>query len=200
VIDLLPSINPISTEKAAMTHRTLEEKLQFHASPIEMLYNSPAEPFQFPLKSAYSTWIDEQLAWKNAAIFQDMSFHMTDVSIKGPDTYTLLSRLAINSFEGFGAMQAKQFVACNPDGYVIGDGILLCEKENEVSLLGRPGTLSRLKFHAETGGYDVKVVRVDGPTGEKAALPLSDTRSERGPDSGEGKRWPAARYRILQDG
>lgn len=151
-----------------MTYRNLEERLQSHCSPFEMLYNSPAEPFQFPLKPTYSNWFDEQLAWKNAAIFQDMSFHMTDVVIKGPDTYKLLSRLAINSFDGFGAMQAKQFVACSPDGYVIGDGILLCEKENEVSLLGRPGAISWLQFHAETGGFDVEVVRVDKPNADLA--------------------------------
>jgi glycine cleavage system aminomethyltransferase T len=155
-----------------MTQLSLEQKLQSHSSPFEMLYNSPASPFEFPLKPTYSNWHDEQEAWRDSAIFQDMSYHMTDIVIKGPDTYKLLSKLAINSFEGFGAMQAKQFVACNYDGYIIGDGILICEEENEVSLLSRPGCLNWVKFHAEAGEYDVEVVRFDKPNSDLAARHL----------------------------
>lgn len=156
------------TGEIGMKHQSLEQKLQSYSSPFEMLYNSPASPFQFPLRPTYSNWSDEQEAWKEAAIFQDMSHHMTDIVIKGPDTYKLVSKLAINSFKDFGVMQAKQFVACNYDGYVIGDGILICEKENEVSLLGRPGAMSWLLFHVETGGYDVEVVRIDRPSADLA--------------------------------
>ena len=37
-----------------------------------------------------------------------------------PDALPLLSRLGVNSFKGFKVDQAKQFIACNEDGYVVG--------------------------------------------------------------------------------
>lgn len=147
-----------------MNKQSLEHKITSFSSPFEMLYNSATPPFEFPLRAAFSNWLDEQIAWRESAIFQDMSHHMTDVVIEGPDTYRLISKLGVNSFEHFGVMQAKQFVACNSEGYVIGDGILICEQENQVSLLGRPGAMNWLLFHVETGGYDVKVVRIDKPS------------------------------------
>jgi vanillate/3-O-methylgallate O-demethylase len=65
--------------------------------------------------------------------------------------------------------KAKQFVACNPDGYVIGDGILFFLDENRVSLVGRPSAHNWLQYHAETGGYDVAIERDErtavNPTG-----------------------------------
>ena len=73
---------------------------------------------------------------------------MTDLYIKGPDVIKLLSALGVNSFSNFGVNKAKQFVACNHDGYVIGDAILFGLAENKVSLVGRPsvhelGSVSR---------------------------------------------------------
>ena len=67
--------------------------------------------------------------------------------------------------------KAKQFVACNHDGYVIGDAILFGLAENKVSLVGRPSVMNWVQFHAETGGYKVKVERDErsavNPTGRK---------------------------------
>ena len=50
---------------------------------------------------------------------------MSDLYVEGPDALKLFSDLGVNSFKNFKVNQAKQFVACNPDGYVIGDAILL---------------------------------------------------------------------------
>ena len=67
--------------------------------------------------------------------------------------------------------KAKQFVACNHDGYVIGDGILFFLDENRVSLVGRPSAHNWVQYHAETGGYDVSVERDErtaaNPTGRR---------------------------------
>ena len=62
---------------------------------------------------------------------------MTDLYIEGPDVIRLLSALGVNSFVNFTVGKAKQFVACNHDGYVIGDAILFVD-ENRVLLVGRP--------------------------------------------------------------
>ncbi|MCL6438186.1 MAG: aminomethyl transferase family protein, partial [Rubrobacteraceae bacterium] len=90
-----------------------------------MLRNSQIGPYAFPgVPAEFTNWRDEQRAWRESCVLFDQSYHMTDLYIEGPDTKRLLSELGINSFEGFGKDNAKQFVACNPEGYVIGDAIL----------------------------------------------------------------------------
>lgn len=147
-----------------MAQQSLEQKLNSYPSPFEMLYNSRAGVLQFPVKPEFANWRDEQEAWKKTAILQDMSHHMTDVVLKGPDVYRLLSNLAVNSFMNFGPMQAKQFVACNYDGFLIGDAILICQEEHRVNILGRPSAGNWVRFHAKTGDYDVEVVKIDRPS------------------------------------
>jgi vanillate/3-O-methylgallate O-demethylase len=96
---------------------------------------------------------------------------MTDLYIEGPDVIKLLSALGVNTFDNFAVNKAKQFVAVNHDGYVIGDAILFFLAENRVSLVGRPSAHNWVQFHAETGGYDVTLERDErtaaNPTGRR---------------------------------
>lgn len=147
-----------------MSRLSLEQKIQAHGDVFKMLYNAPGGPFPFPIKSEFSNWQDEQRAWSNAAVLQNMSHHMTEHTFRGPDIYKLLSDLGINSLAGFGPMQAKQYVVCNFDGYYIGDAILFCETNNEVTIVGKPATGNWVAFHAETGGYKVELAHVDRPS------------------------------------
>lgn len=142
---------------------SLQQKIDFHGDAWEMLYHAPTGPFEFPVKPEFTNWRDEQRAWGETAIFQNMSHHMTDVFFEGPDIVRLLSDLGINSFSGFGPMQAKQYVVCNYDGYYIGDAILFCEEPNKVSIVGKPMVANWVKFHAETGDYDVRVEHYERP-------------------------------------
>jgi len=54
---------------------------------------------------------------------------------------------------------------------VIGDAILFFLDENRVSLVGRPSAHNWVQYHAETGGYDVKLERDErtaaNPTGKR---------------------------------
>jgi vanillate/3-O-methylgallate O-demethylase len=84
---------------------------------------------------------------------------MTDLTLDGPDALKLLSDLGVNSFEGFAVDKAKQFVCCNPEGYVIGDAILFHLDENRFSLVGRPSAHNWVQYHGETGDYDVSFER-----------------------------------------
>jgi vanillate/3-O-methylgallate O-demethylase len=138
---------------------TLEDKIQRAGNPAQMLRNSPVGAYVYPMRSEFSNWRDEQRAWTTTAVLFDQSFHMTDVYFKGPDARRLLSDLGVNTFRNFGKNKAKQFVACNYDGYVISDAILFAFEDDEFSLVGRPATPNWVAFHAETGGYDVKVTR-----------------------------------------
>jgi vanillate/3-O-methylgallate O-demethylase len=84
---------------------------------------------------------------------------MTDLYVEGPDALKVFSDLGINSFKNFKVDQAKQFVACNHDGYVIGDAILFYLAENRLNLVGRPSAHNWVQYHVETGGYNAKAER-----------------------------------------
>jgi vanillate/3-O-methylgallate O-demethylase len=90
---------------------------------------------------------------------------MVDIDIKGPDAIKMLSDLAINSFARFPVNRAKQFVPCNYDGFVIGDGILFHLEENNLVFVGRAPTANWIRFHAATGGHDVEIVEDDRSPG-----------------------------------
>jgi len=143
-----------------MSHRNLEEVLQSVRNPVELLRNSQIGPYAFPVvKPEFTNWRDEQLAWRESCALFDQSHHMTDLYVEGPDALRLLSDLAVNSFKNFKVNQAKQFVACNNEGYVIGDAILFYLGENKLNLVGRPPAANWVQYHVETGGYKVTAER-----------------------------------------
>ena len=153
-----------------MSHRSLEDALQAAGSAVELARNSQLGPYVYPaVPSEFSNWRDEQAAWRETCALFDQSHHMTDLTIEGPDAVRVISDLGINSVDGFGTGKAKQFVACNQDGYVIGDAILFFLDENRLRLVGRPSAHNWVQYHAETGGYDVRVDRDErtavNPTG-----------------------------------
>ena len=77
-----------------MIHNSLEDKLQQFANPVEMLRNAEAGPYQFPVKSEFTNWRDEQEAWRQSAVFFDQSYHMADHYFEGPDVRRLLEDVA----------------------------------------------------------------------------------------------------------
>jgi vanillate/3-O-methylgallate O-demethylase len=79
--------------------------------------------------------------------------------VRGPDALKLFSDLGINSFANFSVNKAKQFVACNDDGYVIGDAILFYLDKDEFNLVGRPSAHNWVQYNAETRGYKVTIER-----------------------------------------
>lgn len=139
---------------------SLEDLLQSTGNPVKLLRNSQIGPYAFPVvKSEFSNWRDEQRAWKETCALFDQSHHMTDLHLEGPDALKLLSELGVNSFKTFRVNQAKQFVACNHEGYVIGDVILFYLDENKFNLVGRPPACNWVQYHVETGRYKATVLR-----------------------------------------
>src|SRR6478672_3072104 len=118
-----------------MIHKTLEEALQAAGNPVRMLRNSQIGPYAFPVvRSEFTNWRDEQRSWRETCALFDQSHHMTDLYLDGPDALAVLSNLGVNSFKNFKINQAKQFIACNHQGYVIGDVILFYLDENQFQL------------------------------------------------------------------
>jgi glycine cleavage system aminomethyltransferase T len=143
-----------------MSFANLEAALQASGNPVKMLRDSQIGPYAFPVvRHEFTNWRDEQAAWRQGCALFDQSHHMTDLYVEGPDALKLFSDLGVNSFATFKVNQAKQFVACTHDGYVIGDAILFYLGENKFNLVGRPPAANWVHYNAETGGYKVKVVR-----------------------------------------
>ena len=161
-----------------MIHANLEAAIQAAGSPVKLLRDSQIGPYAFPVvRHEFTNWRDEQASWRDGCALFDQSHHMTDLYVNGPDALRLFSDLGVNSFKNFKVGQAKQFVACTPDGFVIGDAILFYLAENQFNLVGRPPAPNWVQYHIEKGGYHATSVR--------------DVRSA----EGEGKR-VAYRFQV----
>ena len=144
------------------TFQNLEALLQSVGNPVDLLRHSQIGAYVYPVVlSEYSNWRDEQRAWRETCVLYDLSHHMVNLYIEGPDAVRLVSYLGFNSFAKFGLDRAKQFAPCSYDGFVIGDGILIPLEQNKVVFVGRAPAASWIEFHAATGRYNVKTVKDD---------------------------------------
>ena len=145
-----------------MNQKSLEDVLQLAGNAVNMLRNSQIGAYVYPVvPTEYSNWREEQRAWRETAVLFDQSHHMANIYIEGPDALKMLSYLATNSFEKFPVNRAKQFAPCSYDGFVIGDGILFHLEENRLVFVGRAPAANWIQFHAETGGFNVKIEKDD---------------------------------------
>ena len=143
-----------------MGQQSLEDLLRSAGNPVTLLRNSRIGAYVYPVVPyEYSNWRDEQRSWRETAALFDQSHHMANLYVEGPDALRLLSTLGTNSFEKFPVNRAKQFAPCSYDGYVIGDGILFHLEESRYVFVGRAPATNWIQFHAETGGYNVKLER-----------------------------------------
>jgi glycine cleavage system aminomethyltransferase T len=137
---------------------SLEQLLREVESPVELLRNAQVGPNVYPgVPAEFTNWRDEQIAWQTSCVLFNQSYHMAELAVEGPDALELLAGLGVNSFAGFEPGKAKQFVPCTPAGYVIGDVILFALAEDQFNLVGRAPVLNWVTYHAETGGYEVRV-------------------------------------------
>jgi len=143
-----------------MSSQTLEDVIRTAGNSVDMLRNSQIGPYAFPVvRSEFTNWRDEQRSWRETCALFDQSHHMTDLYVEGPDALKVFSDLGVNTFKNFKVNQAKQFVACNHHGYVIGDAILFYLGENQFNLVGRPPAANWVHYHVETGMCKAKAER-----------------------------------------
>jgi vanillate/3-O-methylgallate O-demethylase len=153
-----------------MSEPSLEAAITRAGGAVEFLRNAQARPHTFPVRPEFSNWRSEQSSWRESCALLDQSHHMTDLFLEGPDALGLLSRLAVNSFANFTPGKAKQYVAVNPDGFMIGDAILFHLPDGSFDLVGHPMVLDWVEFHALSERLDVQlerdensIVRTSGP-------------------------------------
>ena len=154
-----------------MSSESLAAALARAGSPVELLRNLAFPPSTFPVKPEFTNWRSEQRAWVETCALLDQSHHMTELFIEGPDALRLLSDLAVNTFAGFGVGKAKQFVAVDPEGYLIGDAILFHLEEELFDLVGHPMVIDWVTFNLERGDYEASVERDDNSAVRAAGPP-----------------------------
>lgn len=135
---------------------TLNDAIAAAGSPIALLWRGAGETWMpYRLPQEFTGWRDEQRAWHETVALSDLSFHMTDTTIEGPDAKRLLSDFGVNDVERFEIGQAKQYVPVTSTGQIVTDGILMRTGQDGYLLTGVATSQNWLAYHAERGGYDV---------------------------------------------
>lgn len=138
---------------------SLEQAIARVGSAVEVLRNSQATPFAFPVPPEFSNWRSEQQAWRESCALLDQSHHMCDLFIDGPEALKLFSHLGVNNFANFPVSSAKQLVTANGDGKFIGDGILFRLGEESFDLVGGPTLVDWVQHNLEAGKVDASCER-----------------------------------------
>ena len=139
-----------------MTTPSLQDGIDKAASPIGLLWKPNAAPWTPEVvEREYAGWRQEQAAWHDGVALLNLSHHMFDLFIEGPDAGRILAETGANSFEDFAIGQAKQFVPVTSRGFIVSDGILARDGENSYTLSGIPAAQHWVQYHAEQRGYDV---------------------------------------------
>lgn len=168
-----------------MSTMSLADAITAAPSAVALLRNAQAAPFTFPVAAEFSNWRSEQHAWRDTCVLFDQSHHMTDLFIEGPDAIRLLSELGVNNFSRYTVDRGKQFVAVNHDGHLIGDGILFYLGRDSLDLVGHATALNWVQFHAEHGGYDVRVERDENSAMRAGGPPVLFRYELQGPTAGQ---------------
>src|ERR1700744_867224 len=135
---------------------SLQDGIEAAGSPMKLLWQQNPKPWNPEnIEPEYAGWQAEQHAWHDAVSLSDVSHYMFDTFIEGPDAIRLLRDVSANNYENFVIGQAKQFIPVTGGGNIITDGILARTGEQSFILTGIPAAQNWVKFHGETGGYDV---------------------------------------------
>lgn len=143
-----------------MTSESLADAIARVGSPVELLRNQDWPAFTFPVAPEFTNWRDEQRAWNTTVALMDQSHHMTQLFLGGSDLIPLLSSISPNTFGSFRPGVAKQLIAVNKDGYLIGDGILFYNEDapEGLVLIGHHLLIDWVRFNVEkaaAAGKDV---------------------------------------------
>ena len=143
-----------------MKYKNLEEVLAAVGGPVNLLRGSTIGPYVFPVVAPeYTNWRSEQRAWQESCALLNLSYHQTDLYLRGPGALALLSSVGLNKFGSFPVNTAKQLIAASHDGYMIGDGICFHLEPELYWVAGVPIISDWVEYNAASGKFDVEVVR-----------------------------------------
>jgi vanillate/3-O-methylgallate O-demethylase len=137
---------------------SLQDAIDRAGSPIRLIWKPNAKAWTPPrIEPEYAGWRVEQAAPTQRVAISDLSHHMYDTFIEGPDATRLLCAVSANDFESFAVGQAKQFIPVTEDGHIVTDGILMRVGPEKYMLSGVPAAQNWVRYQAKTGGYDVSL-------------------------------------------
>jgi vanillate/3-O-methylgallate O-demethylase len=167
---------------------SLADAIRKAGDPLTMLRTSATGPFAFPrVPREVTNWRDEQEAWHSSCALIDMSYHQTDLFLRGPGVLDLLMQVGVNRFAGFPVGSAKQLVCAAPSGLHVTDGIVMRLEEDCYRLVGAQPVSDWVQYHAESGGWDVSRMG-DGPGARRRPQPA--------PAAGEAAAGPPASHLL----
>lgn len=139
---------------------SLETLIGQAGGAVSMLRGSSIGPYVFPgIPPEFTNWQEEVRAWRDSVALLELSYHMAELHLRGPDALELLKRVAINKFDPFKVLRGKQVVCANPDGYMIGDAILFREEEEFFRVVGAPFAADWIEYNASISGLRVEATR-----------------------------------------
>jgi glycine cleavage system aminomethyltransferase T len=170
-----------------MTTESLAAAIARVGTPVEVLRNQDWPAFTFPVAPEFTNWRDEQRSWNTTVALMDQSHHMTQLFLGGNDLIELLSGISPNTFATFRPGIAKQLIAVNKDGYLIGDGILFYNDEGPEGrvLVGHHLLIDWVRFNiekAEAAGKDVHY-RLEGNSNMRTEPPTFYRYELQGPQA-----------------
>lgn len=135
---------------------SLEEAIARAGSPMHLLWKPGVPPWSVPVvPPEHAGWAVEQAAWREGVVLKELSHHMWDLFIEGPDALDLLRHVSANDYDHFAIGQAKQFIPVTPRGHLVTDGILMRSGEQSFILSGVPAAQTWVRYHAARSGAAV---------------------------------------------
>ncbi|GHC40532.1 glycine cleavage system protein T [Gemmobacter nanjingensis] len=146
--------------------KTLQDLIDQTPDLVDHLYNDTISQYHKSrtgllatlIAPEYTTWREEQRAWRETAVLFNQSHHMPVLFVKGRDARKLLEYLSPCTFSNLSTDRAKQYFCVTPRGHHVGDCVLNYYGEAEgFELISGMPVLNWVRFHGETGGYDVQM-------------------------------------------
>lgn len=142
---------------SAKTAPSLQSAIDAAGNAVDLVWSPVLTHWTVPrVQPEYIGWDKEQAAWRETVTFKDLSHHMNDLFLDGPDAQRLLMDFSANDFNAFEIGRAKQFVPVTSDGNIIVDGILMRNGEESFTLSGVPASQNWIRYQGEKGNYDVE--------------------------------------------
>ncbi len=197
----------------------LQDALDRAGSAVNLLWKPHAPTVVVPeVPPEYSGWREEQRAYSENVALLELSHHMVDLYIDGPDASRLLASASANNYEKFAVGQAKQLITVSHDGWLIQDAIVARRAQDQFTVTGIGTAHNWIAYHASNENYDVELawdpssdlrgganprvfrLQIQGPSAMSVLKPLFGDQLEGIPFfhfrsvSLEGRRFDALRH------
>ena len=168
-----------------MNGPTIASALDQAGNAVKLLWKPNAPAPKVPvMPPEFDGWRQEQKAWMETVALFDLSHHMFDLFIEGPDAVRLLSHVSANNYEKFAVGQAKQFITVGENGSLMQDGILVRLGDQKFNLIGIGAAVNWVVYHATQDNYDVTLT--SDPTSDfRQGNPVLYRIQIQGPKAGE---------------